>query len=151
MRISDWSSDVCSSDLFGQEARLLLDTAVLQEARDDEAVLDRDDRRQSSVRRGDLHKRERIGDIVGPCPAHPLRRGHAHQAKARQFVKQLQRIATGRLISCRIGTNALLREGANHITNGRLGLSKEHKPTSLISNVQNIDTYRIYLYLGDER
>src|SRR3546814_7588723 len=109
MRISDWSSDVCSSDL------------------------------------------EHIGDIVGPCPAHPLRRGHAHQAKARQFVKQLQRIATGRLISCRIGTNALLREGANHITNGRLGFSEEHKPTSLISTVQYIASSGVCCQFGDER
>src|SRR3546814_11861077 len=127
MRISDWSSDVCSSDLFGQEARLLLDTAVLQEARDDEAVLDRDDRRQSSVRRGDLHKRERIGDIVGPCPAHPLRPGHAHQAKARQSVKQLQRIATARPISYRLWPNSALTESAHHHTNRRLGFSKGKK------------------------
>src|SRR3546814_1007553 len=55
------------------------------------------------------------------------------------------------LISCRIGTNALLREGANHITNGRLGFSEEHKPTSLISTVQYIASSGVCCQFGDER
>jgi hypothetical protein len=95
--------------------------------------VDRQDRRERTIPRRDLDQRQSIADIVHPGPAHSFRRGHAHQAKLRQFQKEISGIGAVGLMPQGIGIQPLPGEIPHHLLHSLLGVRENHKLSSLFS------------------
>src|SRR3546814_21040434 len=105
MRISDWSSDVCSSDLHRQVAEA--------------HIIDEDEQYVGLARRGDRGRRSRRRGRPRPGPrnAHE-RREHGGRGTAGQA---LTRVVTGKSVTVRVHVGGLLliniqKENDHHYT-----------------------------------